>query len=148
MSCAQQNNTNKRPPHAQSVCNFVVTHIGVVAHDQGHASTNAKLVEGFANFFAGTLFDQAFELIGIGSFEWHFGYVFGFFILAKLAAAEQVPAVVGGHLVEPSGEGAAFIVLASLSRNFIKISMVASSASSRVGMARRQKRKIAGAYSR
>src|SRR5580704_5386092 len=111
MSCAQQNNTNKRSPHAQSVCNFVVTHIGVVAHDQGHASANAKFVESFANFFAGTLFDQALELIGIGSFEWHFGYVFGLFVLAKLAAAEQVPAVVSRHFVEPSREGAAFIVL-------------------------------------
>src|SRR5208337_4716451 len=63
---AQQHHAHKRPPHAQSVCNFVVTHVRVVAHHQSHARPRAQLVERLANLFAGTFFDQLFELIWVG----------------------------------------------------------------------------------
>src|SRR6516165_2893112 len=37
--------------------------------------------------------------------------VIGFLALAELAAAQYVPAMIGGYFIEPRGEGAALIVL-------------------------------------
>src|SRR5258706_2056069 len=47
----------------------------------------------------------------IGVLEGHVFQIFGFFILACLAAAQEVPAMVGCYFVQPSGERAALVVL-------------------------------------
>ncbi len=107
---AQQNHAYKRPPHAQGVCNLVIAHVRVIAHHQGHASAQAQFVERSADFFAGAFFDQFFQLIGLRRFQWHLGDVFRFLALADPAAAQHVPAMIGGNFVQPRRKRAALIV--------------------------------------
>src|SRR5208337_1101252 len=101
----------KWPPYTQSISNFVVTHIGVIAHDECHAGARAQFVQGFADFFAGALFDEPFELVWLRSFERNVVYVVHIFLMTSFAAAQNIPAMVGRNFVEPGGERAAGIVL-------------------------------------
>src|SRR5580658_3755473 len=67
-----------------------------------------------AYFLACLLLDQPVQLVGVGMLQRHLVHVFGFFVLANFAAPQDIPAMVGGNPVEPSGKRARLVVLAQL----------------------------------
>src|SRR6266478_1527142 len=111
MPCPQEHDPYKLPADAQGVRNFVVTHIRVVAHHEGHASAHAKRVESLAHLFAGAFLDQLFELVRLRTFQRDVVNVVGIFLVAGLAAAKHVPAMIRGNFVQPCGEGPRLVVL-------------------------------------
>lgn len=120
MPGAQQQYAHKSSAHAERVRNFVITHVRVVAQDKRHARAVRQFGEAAANFLAGVLGLEAFDLARIGMFERKRIKVARFEILPNAPAAQRVPAVIARDFVQPRGKWPRGIVRSEFLAHFHK----------------------------